>query len=87
MSYLAAASKAKKEAYKIRVLTPEEAESNKKHSAYFEAKLPTKIDEAKVNQTVEQYADWVENLLEDKDGKHPCLKPIEKFNPMRRITH
>eukprot|EP01050_Picozoa_sp_SAG11_P021363 SAG11_NODE_3788_length_2225_cov_2.018815_2_plen_183_part_00 len=68
-NYLAAASKAKKEAYKIRALTPEETESNRKHSAYFEAKLPTKIDEAKVNQTVEKYADWVENLLDDKDDK------------------
>eukprot|EP01050_Picozoa_sp_SAG11_P031276 SAG11_NODE_9651_length_892_cov_1.220681_1_plen_114_part_10 len=35
MNYLAAASKAKKEAYKIRTLTLEESESNKKHSTYF----------------------------------------------------
>eukprot|EP01050_Picozoa_sp_SAG11_P026875 SAG11_NODE_6596_length_1281_cov_5.016074_1_plen_191_part_00 len=86
MDYLAAASKAKKEAYTIRVLTPEETESNKKHSAHFEAQLPSKIDEAKVNQTVERYVGWVKELLEDKDNKYSYLKPIEKFNPLGRAT-
>eukprot|EP01050_Picozoa_sp_SAG11_P017154 SAG11_NODE_2437_length_3364_cov_10.869525_1_plen_68_part_00 len=43
-----------KEAYKIKVLTPEETETNRKHSAYFEAKLPSKIDEEKVNKTIEK---------------------------------
>eukprot|EP01050_Picozoa_sp_SAG11_P044566 SAG11_NODE_21745_length_419_cov_1.300000_1_plen_107_part_00 len=59
---LMAASAKTKEKYKARPKTEQEQQDNKKLSAYFEAKLTTKIDESKINKTHPSMAKWAATL-------------------------